>query len=103
MDADGGGSGIPFSEGVPGENCLSWSVPFYDWFKDLLFSALLGEMIQFDEYFWDGWFNHQLDDVSFFLQLNAFQTFPDFSLATDFRKKVSLHTFGSSNMWCIYS
>ena len=51
MDADGGGSGIPFSEGVPGENCLSWSVPFYDWFKDLLFSALLGEMIQFDEYF----------------------------------------------------
>ena len=29
-------------------------------FKYFLFSALFGEMIQFDEYFSDGWFNHQL-------------------------------------------
>ena len=30
-------------------------------FKYFLFSPLPGEMIQFDEYFSDGWFNHQLD------------------------------------------
>ena len=29
-------------------------------FKYFLFSPLLGKMIQFDEYFSDGWFNHQL-------------------------------------------
>ena len=32
-----------------------------DGFKYLLFSSLPGEMIQFDEYFSDGWFNHQLE------------------------------------------
>jgi len=30
-------------------------------FKDFLFSPLFGEMIHFDQYFSDGWFNHQLD------------------------------------------
>ena len=29
-------------------------------FKCFLFSSLFGDMIQFDEYFSDGWFNHQL-------------------------------------------
>ena len=34
-------------------------------FKYVLFSPLLGEMIQFDEHiFQRGWFNHQLDDSS---------------------------------------
>ena len=41
--------------------------PTYKWlgggFKYLLFSFLFGDMLQIDEYFWDGWFNHQPDGI----------------------------------------
>ena len=33
------------------------------WCPIIQFSSLLGEMIQFDSYFSDGWFNHQLENV----------------------------------------
>ena len=62
-----------------------------------------GNDSQFDEHiFSDGlnW-NHQLDDVSWFLQLNAFQTFPDVHWKMT-SEKVSLHTFRSSNMCYVY-
>ena len=38
--------------------CLAESGHLVGGFKYFLVSPLLGEMIQFDSYFWDGWFNH---------------------------------------------